>query len=71
MSRVDQSVESLSYRLDDRDFIPRRGDEDNFSVSHRVQTGSETYIASYPMGTGRSFPVGRVVNASRWPPTSK
>jgi hypothetical protein len=28
----------------------------NFSLQHRVQTGSGAHPASYPMGTGCSFP---------------
>jgi hypothetical protein len=28
----------------------------NFSLHHHVKTGSETHTASYPMGTGCSFP---------------
>jgi len=28
----------------------------NFSLPHHVQTGSGTHPASYPMGTGGSFP---------------
>jgi hypothetical protein len=27
-----------------------------FSLSHHIQTGSEAHIASYPIGTGSSFP---------------
>jgi hypothetical protein len=32
----------------------------NFSLHHRVQTGSGAHPASYPMGTGCSFPGGKV-----------
>jgi hypothetical protein len=35
----------------------------NFSLRHRVQTGSEAHSASYPMGTGGSFPEGKVAGA--------
>jgi hypothetical protein len=31
----------------------------NFSLLHRVQTGSGAYLASYPMGTSGAFPGGR------------
>jgi hypothetical protein len=31
----------------------------NFSLHHRVQTGSGAYPASYPMDTRGSFPGGR------------
>jgi hypothetical protein len=30
----------------------------NFSLQHRIQTGSEAHLASYPMGTRGSFPGG-------------
>jgi hypothetical protein len=35
----------------------------NFSFHHRVQTGSVAHRASYPMGTGGSFPGGKVAGA--------
>jgi hypothetical protein len=35
----------------------------NFSLHHRVQTGSEAYPASYPMGTRGSFPGVKVAGA--------
>jgi hypothetical protein len=31
----------------------------NFSVRHRVQTGSEAHSSSYPMGNGGTFPGGK------------
>jgi hypothetical protein len=31
----------------------------NFSLHHRIQTGSGAYPASYPVGTGGSFPEGK------------
>jgi hypothetical protein len=31
----------------------------NFSLRHRVQTGSGVQPASYPMGIGGSFPEGK------------
>jgi hypothetical protein len=40
----------------------------NSSLRHRVQTGSETHSASYPMGTGGSFRPGREADHS--PPSS-
>jgi hypothetical protein len=44
---------ALGYGLDDRcsriRFPARPG---NFSLHHRVQTGSGAHLASYPMGTG-------------------
>jgi hypothetical protein len=41
--------------MDDRVSTPGRVRERNFFL-HRVQTCSETHPASYPMGTGRSYP---------------
>jgi len=34
-----------------------------FSSLHRVQAGSEAHPASYPMGTGDSFPGGKATGA--------
>jgi hypothetical protein len=39
----------------------------NFSLHHRVQTGSGTYRVSYPMGTNGSFPGDKVAGAWNWP----
>jgi hypothetical protein len=41
-----------------------------FSLLHSVQTGSEAHPASYPMGTGGSFPGGKAAAAWGWPLTS-
>jgi hypothetical protein len=51
------------YGLDDRAIEVRSptGAED-FSSSPCVQTGSGTHPASYPMGTGGTFPGGKA-----WP----
>jgi hypothetical protein len=35
----------------------------NFSLHHRVQTGSGVHAASYPVGTTGSFPGGKVAGA--------
>jgi hypothetical protein len=35
----------------------------NFSLRHRVQTGSGAHPASYPMGTGGSFRGGKAARA--------
>jgi hypothetical protein len=40
-----------------------------FSLLHSVQTGTGTQPASYPMGTGGSFPGGKVAGAWSWPLT--
>jgi hypothetical protein len=48
---------ALCYGLDDRDSKLRfSGGAGNFSLHHCVQNGSEAHPASYPMGTGGSFP---------------
>jgi hypothetical protein len=55
---------ATDYGLDDRvigvRFLAGAG---NFSLHHRVQTGSGAHPASYPMGTEFSFPGGKVVEA--------
>jgi hypothetical protein len=40
----------------------------SFSLLHSAQTSSGAYPASYPMGTGTSFPRGKVSRARSWPP---
>jgi hypothetical protein len=48
---------ALGYRLDDRDSRVRfPAGDGNFSFLHRVQTGPGPHPASFPMGTGGSFP---------------
>jgi hypothetical protein len=56
--------------LDDWSSITRRGRD--FSLRHRVQTGSEAHQVSYPMGTTNSFPgIKRPgCEANHSPPTS-
>jgi hypothetical protein len=39
----------------------------NFFLHHRVQTGSGTHPASYPMGISGSSPGGKAAVAWRWP----
>jgi hypothetical protein len=51
-------VKSFSFQL----FRARDGD---FSVHHRIQTGSGTLPASYPMGIVGSFPGGGVKRPGR------
>jgi hypothetical protein len=73
MSR-DSSVDiALGYGLDDRSSRVRLpAGAGNFSLLHRVQTGSGAHPASYPVGTRGSFPgvkwPGREVEDS--PPSS-
>jgi hypothetical protein len=62
---------ALGYELDDRGVRVLAG-AGNFSLHHRVQTGSGAHPPSYPMGTMGSFPgikrQGRVADHS--PPSS-
>jgi hypothetical protein len=55
-------------RSDDRVWFPAGAG--NFSFRHRVETGFGTHPASYPIGTGGSFPRGKAVGALSWPLTS-
>jgi hypothetical protein len=60
------------YGLDDRAIEVRERTED-FSSSPCVQTGSVAHPASYPMGTGGSFPGGKARpgrDADHSPPSS-
>jgi hypothetical protein len=61
---IAQPVQRLGYGLDNRSsrvlFPTGAG---NFSLHHRVQTGSGAHPASYPMGTRVSFPGGKVAGA--------
>jgi hypothetical protein len=48
---------ALGYGLGDRGSRVRfPAGAGNFSLHHRVQNGSGAHTASYPMGTGVSFP---------------
>jgi hypothetical protein len=48
---------ALGYGLDDRGSRVRfPAGAGNFSLHHRVQTGSGAHAASYPVGTRGSFP---------------
>jgi hypothetical protein len=55
---------ALGYGLEDRGsrvrFLAGAG---NFSLHHRVQNGSRARPASYPIGTGGSFPGGKAAGA--------
>jgi hypothetical protein len=62
---------ALGYELDDRDSRVRfSAGAGNFSLHHRVQNGSGAHPASYPMGSGGSFPGGKAAGAWSWPLTS-
>jgi hypothetical protein len=61
---------ALGYLVDDRDSRVRfRAGAGNFSLHHRVQTGSGAHPASYPMGTWGSFLGGKATGAWSWPLT--
>jgi hypothetical protein len=54
----------LGYRLDDRGSTIRfPAGAGNFSLHHRVHSGSGAHPASYPMGTRGSFPWGKEAGA--------
>jgi hypothetical protein len=55
---------ALGYGLDDRGSRVRfPAGAGNFSLHHSVQNGSGAHPASYPMGTGGSFPGGTAAGA--------
>jgi hypothetical protein len=55
---------ALGYGLDDRGSRFRfPAGAGNFSLHHRVHNGSGAHLASYPMGTGGSFPGGKAAGA--------
>jgi hypothetical protein len=61
------------YGLDDRAIDVRSLTGADFSSSPCVQTGSGAHTASYPMGTGGSFPKGKAQlrrDADHSPPSS-
>jgi hypothetical protein len=68
----DSSVSiALGYGPDDRGSgIRFSAGAGNFSLHHCVQNGSGAHPASYPMGTGGSFPGGKAAGAWSWPHTS-
>jgi hypothetical protein len=55
---------AIDYRLDNRMIgVQFPAGDGNFSFRHHVQTGSGAHPASYPMGTGGSFPGGKAGGA--------
>jgi hypothetical protein len=71
MSRDSSVGIALGYGLYDRGYGVRFPEKaGNFSLHHRVQNGSETHPASYPMGTRGSFPGGKAAGSWNWPLTS-
>jgi hypothetical protein len=63
----DSSVSiALRYKANDRDSrvrFPAAAAAGNFSLHHRVQSGSGAHPASYPMGTRVSLPGGKAAGA--------
>jgi hypothetical protein len=51
------------WTIEGSEFESRYGQE--FSLFHVVQTGSGADAASYPIGTGGSFPEGKAAGACR------
>jgi hypothetical protein len=71
MSRDSSVGIALGYGLDDGGSKVRfPAGAGNFSLHHRVQNGSESRPASYPMDTRGSFPGGKAAGAWSWPLTS-
>jgi hypothetical protein len=59
---------ALGYRLDDRGFRVRfPAGAGHFSLHHRVQTGSGSHSASYPMVNRGSFRENKAAGAWNWP----
>jgi hypothetical protein len=50
------NIDDVSYHSDLKSTIAGMG----FFLCHHIQTGSEAHKASYPMGTGGSYPGGKV-----------
>jgi hypothetical protein len=62
---------ALGYGLDDRGSRVRfPAGAGNFSLHYRVENGSGAHPASYPMGTGGSFPGVKATGAWSWPLSS-
>jgi hypothetical protein len=61
---------ATGYGLDDRGVGVRVPVGSRISLLHVLWTGSGTHPASYPMGTGASFPGGKAAGALSWPLTS-
>jgi hypothetical protein len=56
------SRQRLGYEMDDQSSIPGAGNDWICFLRHRFQTGSAAHQASYPMGTGGSFPRDKVAD---------
>jgi hypothetical protein len=62
-SRDNVVGKATGYGLDDRGVEVRVPLGSKFSLLHVVQTGTGAYPASYPMGTGGSFPRSKAAGA--------
>jgi hypothetical protein len=63
-SRINLGVGiATGYGLDDRGFGVESWYSQEYSILNIVQTGSVVHPTSYPMGTGASFPGGKVAGA--------
>jgi hypothetical protein len=58
---------ATAFKLDERGVGVRVLVGSEFSLLHIVQTGSGAHPASYPMGTGDSFPGGKATGEWSWP----
>jgi hypothetical protein len=58
---ISQSVSPSWPRAPNCDSWPYFSLEENFGIVYRVQNGSGAHAASYPMGTGGSFPGDKAV----------
>jgi hypothetical protein len=71
VSRDSSVSTALGYGLDDRSSRVRFPmGAGNFSLHHRIQNGSGSHPASYPMDTRGSFPGVKAAGAWSWPLTS-
>jgi hypothetical protein len=70
-SRDSSACIATGYGLDDRMIGVRfPAGAGNFSLQHRIQTGSGAHLPSYPVGTEGPFPGGKAAGAWSWPLTS-
>jgi hypothetical protein len=56
--------------MDNRGSILDMKQRRDFSLRHRVQTGSAVHPATYPMGIWDSYPGGKAAGAWSWPVSS-
>jgi len=63
---VPNSVQRLSYGLDDRGSFPGRGGDRIYSLRHRIQTDSGAHPASYPMGMLGLSPGSKAARVWSW-----